>query len=64
MYVYLKNLNTSLLFFYKHIYALLKQNRQCQFLYINKAKLKPQATMQKSEIRIFNWVTLSIIPWV
>ena len=29
---------------------------QCQFLYINKTKLKPQATVQKSEIKIkFLW---------
>ena len=27
-------------------------------------KLKPQATVQKSEIKIFNWVTLSTIPWI
>ena len=40
------------------------QNRQCQFLYINKMKFKPQATLQKSETNIFNWVTLSTIPLV
>ena len=29
--------------------------------YVNKTKFKPQATVQKSEIKIFNWVTLSTI---
>ena len=56
-----KNLKTSLLLFYIHMYV---YNRQCQFCYINKTKLKPQSTVQKSEIKIFNWVTLSTIPWV
>ena len=31
-------------------------------LYINKMTLKPEATVQKSEIKIFNWVTLSTKP--
>ena len=26
--------------------------------YVNKTKFKPQATVQKSEIKLFNWVTL------
>ena len=29
--------------------------------YVNKTKFKPQATVQKSEIKILNWVTLSTI---
>ena len=40
------------------------QNTQCQFLYINNTKFNPQATVQKREIKVFNWVTLSTIPWV
>ena len=31
--------------------------------YVNKTKFEPQATGQKSEIKIFNWVTLSTIFW-
>ena len=27
--------------------------------YVNKTKFKPQATVQKSEAKIFNWVTPS-----
>ena len=30
--------------------------------YINKTTFKPQATGQKNERKIFNWVTLSTIP--
>ena len=30
--------------------------------YVNKTKFKPQAKGQKSEIKVFNWVTLSTIP--
>ena len=40
------------------------QNKQSQFFYINKTKVKSQVTVQESEIKIFNWVTLSAIPWV
>ena len=40
------------------------QNTQCQFLYFNNMKFNPQATVQKREIKVFNWVTLSTIPWV
>ena len=29
--------------------------------YFNKMKFKPQATVQKSEIKIFKWVTLTKI---
>ena len=29
--------------------------------YVNKTKFKSQATVQKSEIKIFNWVTRSKI---
>ena len=29
--------------------------------YVNKTNFKPQATVQKSEIKILNWVTLSTI---
>ena len=29
--------------------------------YVNKTKSKPQAIVQKSEIKIFNWVTQSTI---
>ena len=29
--------------------------------YVNKTKFKPQATVVKIEIKIFNWVTLSTI---
>ena len=55
------NFNTSLLFF---LQAYICQNRQCQFLYINKTKFKSQATVQKSDLKIFYLVTLSAIPWV
>ena len=30
--------------------------------YVNKTKFEPQATVQKSEIKIFNMLTLSSIP--
>ena len=30
--------------------------------YVNKTKFKPQATVQKSEIKVFHWVTLFTIP--
>ena len=30
--------------------------------YVNKTKFKPQATVQKSETKFFNWVTLFSIP--
>ena len=46
IYVYLKNLYTSLLFFYKHAYAMLKQIMPV--FYINKMKSKPQAKVQKN----------------
>ena len=29
--------------------------------YVNETKFKPQATAQKIEIKIFNWVSLSTI---
>ena len=29
--------------------------------HVNKTKFKSQATVQESEIKIFNWVTLSTI---
>ena len=29
--------------------------------YVNKTKFKPQVTVQKSDEKIFNWVTLSTI---
>ena len=29
--------------------------------YVNKTKFKPQTTVQKSEIKIFNWVAVSTI---
>ena len=32
--------------------------------YVNKTKFKPQATVPKREIKIFNWVTLSTILWI
>ena len=32
--------------------------------YVKKTKLKPQATVLKSEIKFFNWVTLFTIPYV
>ena len=47
-----------------YMYILKNLNTSLLFLYINKTKLKPQATVQKSEIKIFNWVTLSTIPLV
>ena len=43
---------------------MLHQNRQCLLDINNKAKLKPRATAHKSEIKTFNWVTLSITTWV
>ena len=56
----MKNFNASLVFFTTYIC----QNRQCQFLDINKTEFKSQATVQKNEIKTFNWVTLSKIPCV
>ena len=32
--------------------------------YDNETKFKPKATVKKSEIKIFNWVTLSTILYV
>ena len=49
---------TSSYFFYKHTYA---KTGNASF-YINKTKFKPQATGQKSEIEVFNWVSLSTMP--
>ena len=47
-----------------YMYILKNLNTSLLFLYINKTKLKPQARLQKSDIKIFNWVTLSAIPLV
>ena len=45
-YIYFKNFKTSLKSF---LQTYVHQNRQCQFIYINKTKFKVQATAQKSE---------------
>ena len=31
---------------------------------VNETKFKPQATAQKSEVKVFNWVALFTIPYV
>ena len=38
--------------------------KQTLLVYYVKTKFKPQATGQKREIKIFNWVTLNTIPLV
>ena len=47
-----------------YMYILKNLNTSLLLLYINKTKLKPQARLQKIDIKIFNWVTLSTIPLV
>ena len=36
--------------------------KQALLVYYVKMKFKPQATGQKREIKIFNWVTLNTLP--
>ena len=38
--------------------------KQAMSIFHVKTKLKPQATGQKREIKIFNWVTLNAIPFM